>query len=161
MPIHPNSLRSRVKVPSLRRNIAISPTLQRSIHGHCPVTPTIQVECDIRDRRVDISISVIRFDEFSWLNAWTDNLVATSVTNVKRGLMMFDNGTNDFFWRCYNSSREIKFIHGKKKKKFFFVIAIEIVDQKRKNRIFGILKSWLISYWNRVKHFSTYLRKNF
>lgn len=34
----------------------------------------------------------------------------------------------------------------KKKKKFFFVIAIEIVDQKRKNRIFGILKSWLISY---------------
>lgn len=161
MPIHPNSLRSRVKVPSLRRNIAISPTLQRSIHGHCPVTPTIQVECDIRDRRVDISISVIRFDEFSWLNAWTDNLVATSVTNVKRGLMMFDNGTNDFFWRYYNSSGEIKFIHGKKKKKFFFVIAIEIVDQKRKNRIFGILKSWLISYWNRVKHFSTYLRKNF
>lgn len=34
----------------------------------------------------------------------------------------------------------------KKKKNFFFVIAIEIVDQKRKNRIFGILKSWLISY---------------
>lgn len=162
MPIHPNSLRSRVKVPSLRRNIAISPTLQRSIHGHCPVTPTIQVECDIRDRRVDISISVIRFDEFSWLNAWTDNLVATSVTNVKRGLMMF--GTMEqmiFFEDVIILLEKLNLSTVKKKKKFFFVIAIEIVDQKRKNRIFGILKSWLISYWNRVKHFSTYLRKNF
>lgn len=140
MPIHPNSLRSRVKVPSLRRNIAISPTLQRSIHGHCPVTPTIQVECDIRDRRVDISISVIRFDEFSWLNAWTDNLVATSVTNVKRGLMMFDNGTNDFFWRCYNSSREIKFIHGKKKKKIFFRYSYRNCWSKAKESNFWNIK---------------------
>lgn len=140
MPIHPNSLRSRVKVPSLRRNIAISPTLQRSIHDHCPVTPTIQVECDIRDRRVDISISVIRFDEFSWLNAWTDNLVATSVTNVKRGLMMFDNGTNDFFWRCYNSSGEIKFILGKKKKKFFFRYSYRNCWSKAKESNFWNIK---------------------
>lgn len=52
-PVHPNSLRSRVKVSSLRRNIAISPTLQRSIHGHCPVTSTIEAKCDVRDRYVD------------------------------------------------------------------------------------------------------------
>lgn len=61
-PVHPNSLRSRVKVSSLRRNIAISPTLQRSIHGHCPVTSTIEAKCDVRDRYVVASVV------FFWTN---------------------------------------------------------------------------------------------
>lgn len=61
-PVHPNSLRSRVKVSSLRRNIAISPTLQRSIHGHCPVTSTIEAKCDVRDRYVVASMV------FFWTN---------------------------------------------------------------------------------------------
>lgn len=41
-------------------------------------------------------------------------LIISSVTNVKRGLMMLDNGTDDFFFEdVINTSGEIKFILGK------------------------------------------------